>query len=310
MNQVKDISESDNHKMHKENALDKEECERVTRSSYLGESYKPDSDSPGAFRKAFYSDVLYRDPKIDGFIIRMPHGTVIHQAERTHYYRGERYEYPASIPSLQREINEIDDPVHKECYRIVAYMRIAEFDHFIHRLDRVKSWEERGLTVLTDALAQHYGLKTDWLDITNDFDTALFFANCKFDEDNGWSPLSNADTEQKRETQYGVLFRSTSERINIENMSRCFNERRIALRVGTRQTQNPRGAGLVYDFQFMVQTNNGAWAEVHGIGPSVLHPIGETPETIPWTAGGVPYYDSRILYFAITDFHFSQDRIW
>lgn len=50
----------------------------------------------------------------------------------------------------------------------------------------------------------------------------------------------------------------------------------------------------------MRQTDTGQWAEKHGIGgSSILHDVGLTPDTIPWTLGGVSYYDSDILYYAV-----------
>lgn len=43
-------------------------------------------------------------------------------------------------------------------------------------------------------------------------------------------------------------------------------------------------------------------AEKHGYGgPSVLGDVGMTPDTIPWTLGGLPYYDSEIIYYAEGD---------
>ena len=79
------------------------------------------------------------------------------------------------------------------------------------------------------------------------------------------------------------------------------NEFKIALRVGTQPYgYNPYNGQLYYDYHFMRQTNTGQWAEKHGYGgPSVLWDAGMTPDTIPWTLGGVPYYDSKIIYYAV-----------
>ena len=79
------------------------------------------------------------------------------------------------------------------------------------------------------------------------------------------------------------------------------NEFKIALRVGTQPyVYNPYNCQLYYDYHFMRQTNTGQWAEKHGYGgPSVLWDAGMTPDTIPWTLGGVPYYDSEIIYYAV-----------
>ena len=79
------------------------------------------------------------------------------------------------------------------------------------------------------------------------------------------------------------------------------NEFKIALRVGTKPwAYNPSTGELLYDYHFMRQTNTGQWAEKHGYGgASVLWDPGMTPNTIPWTLGGVPYYDSPIIYYAV-----------
>ena len=79
------------------------------------------------------------------------------------------------------------------------------------------------------------------------------------------------------------------------------NEFKIALRVGTQPyAYNQYTGQLYYDYHFMRQTNTGQWAEKHGYGgPSVLWDAGMTPDTIPWTLGGVPYYDSAIIYYAV-----------
>ena len=78
------------------------------------------------------------------------------------------------------------------------------------------------------------------------------------------------------------------------------NEFRIALAVGTKPYAKDKMGNLYYDYHFMVQTNTGQWAEKHGYGgDSILWDSGMTPDTIPWTLGGVPYYDDGPLYYAI-----------
>ena len=98
-------------------------------------------------------------------------------------------------------------------------MRIAEFGLFIRKFDRLKCWNEKGLTVLVDALAQHYGLETDWLDITNDFNVALFFATCYWDKNaNRWFPLTREQTETSDESKYGIVFHAPAYNIDFINM--------------------------------------------------------------------------------------------
>ena len=78
------------------------------------------------------------------------------------------------------------------------------------------------------------------------------------------------------------------------------NEFKIALRVGTMPYGITESGNLLFDYHFMRQTDTGQWAEKHGIGgTSILWDVGMTPDTIPWTIEGIPYYDSDIIYYAI-----------
>ena len=95
--------------------------------------------------------------------------------------------------------------------------------------------------------------------------------------------------------------KKTVRKIDGPNAKVYYNEYKIALRVGTQPyAYNPYSGELYYDYHFMRQTNTGQWAEKHGIGgDSVLWDAGMTPDTIPWTLDGMPYYDSPIIYYAV-----------
>lgn len=207
-----EITYDDIQMMHRENLKDKMECKDVTESSNRGESYYADDNKPGEgkidnFRLAFYKEVLYRDAKTSGFMMQYPYGVVISQGERNSYYRGENQIYPKSQSSLYRSLEKISSEKDKQLYRLVADMRIAEFGIFLCRLEIVQFWSQNYGTVLFESLAQHYGLETEWLDITNDFDVALFFATCYWDNSKKkWYPLTKEQTERSYETQYGVIF--------------------------------------------------------------------------------------------------------
>ena len=94
----------------------------------------------------------------------------------------------------------------------------------------------------------------------------------------------------------------TVRRISGPNDKVYDDEYKIALRVGTRPYAYHADSGMpLYDYHFMRQTNTGQWAEKHGSeGSTYLWPLGETPDTVPWTLGGLPYYDSDIIYYAIS----------
>lgn len=201
------ISSDDLMQMHLQNQRDAAECRAVTESSNRGESYYAGDGRPGNhktadFMTAFFREVLYRDVKTAGFMMEYPHGIVISQGERNSYYRGENQIFPKSQPSLYRRMEQFSSQRDKELYRFIANMRIAEFGIFLCRLGIVQFWLQNYGTVLFEPLAQHYGLETEWLDITGDFDVALFFATCKW-QDGRWQPLNEEDIQKH---PMGVIF--------------------------------------------------------------------------------------------------------
>ena len=212
------ITENDIKLMLEVNEHDKTECEKVTQSSYHGESYYANDGKPGNEKIkdnffAFAKEILYRDMKTAGFVMEYPHGTIIRQAERNHFYRGENKIHAETVSSIYRKPSElqITETIEKNeelaLYQLIADMRVAEFKKFIHCFDLVRQWESAGFTVLHEALAQHYGIKTRWLDITNDFKVALFFACCYWDDvKKRWLPLTREQTEKSDDTRYGVIF--------------------------------------------------------------------------------------------------------
>ncbi|MCD7729533.1 MAG: FRG domain-containing protein [Clostridia bacterium] len=209
--------------LHKENELDKKECRTVTASSDRGENYytRPDGKED---RFNFYKEVLYRDPKTDGFIMGYPYGTVIRQGERNHYYRGETQIFSASRANLYRKVCSLSD-VDRVLYEFVADMRVYEFALLLQKFEIVESWNKSYGNVLYCPLAQHYGLETRFLDITNDFDTALFFATCCWDNQlNWWRPLTKKEIEKNEATGYGVIFHSPAWQINSMNMVWPYNK--------------------------------------------------------------------------------------
>lgn len=84
------------------------------------------------------------------------------------------------------------------------------------------------------------------------------------------------------------------------------DEYRIALRVII--IKNPKKSDIDWDYRFMMQTSTGHWAEKLGpCSSSVLYGKEITPENAPWSAcGRSEYYDSSIVYFAITPAAVSQ----
>ncbi len=91
-------------------------------------------------------------------------------------------------------------------------MRIAEFSFFLQKFQHVQTWRDGD--VLYEPLAQHYGLETGWLDITSDFNTALFFATCYWNGEE-WLPLCKEQTEVDEAHRYGMIFHMPSNRMSM-----------------------------------------------------------------------------------------------
>lgn len=205
-NVVHDISYEQIRQLYNDNLQEKREGKSVTASSYRGENYFDGNNS----RMAIFREELYRDPLTAGMRMYYPHGVVIEQAQRRNYYRGENKINPESVPSLHRKLNQYKSKKEKELYRLVADMRVAEFSALLNRFEHVRNWKQSD--VLYEPLAQHYGLETGWLDITNDFNVALFFATCYWsNNEKRWLPLTKKQTESDEEKrQYGMIFHMPS----------------------------------------------------------------------------------------------------
>lgn len=168
-----------------------------------------------------FSREINTDMKVDGFLVTYPHGSVIKQADRSFHYRGENQIHGSSQATLYRKLKGIKNKEEKFVEEFVAYMRIAEFLDLILKMKHTQEFLSLRLSVnghplkidlLYEQIAQHYGLNTPWLDITSDFEVALFFSCCRFDNSSKkWVPLTNKDFNESEDTKYGVIFRRATE---------------------------------------------------------------------------------------------------
>lgn len=145
-----------------------------------------------------------------GTVVPFPYGLrIITFPSKRHLFRGENRKYAATVPSLNRAIDGLQDPREKELYRVVSYLRKWQFAGLLWQINVVPYWEAKLCDVNFDALAQHYGFQTHLLDLTNDFKTALFFATCKYDyATDSYLPLTDQDINRREETKYGYIFHS------------------------------------------------------------------------------------------------------
>lgn len=206
-NTVHEITYDQIEELLRDNECEEAEGKQITSSSNRGENFYDGINDTFAF----YKEYLYRDPKTAGFRTYYPHGVIIEQSMRRNYYRGENRIYPESIPTLLRNLKKYTTVKEKELYRMVADMRVAEFKALLSKFDYVKNWDY--CDIIFEVLAQHYGLETGWLDITNDFEVALFFATCYW-RNGDWHPLTQEMIDG--DYQYGMIFHMPSNRMPIK----------------------------------------------------------------------------------------------
>ena len=206
-NTVYDISYEQLKEMYEDNLREESLSDQITESTYRGESYfSKKSHSNEQIDREF----MIRIPRTAGGRCYFPHGIIIQQSGRRNYYRGENQLFPQSVPSLLRTLEKYPTEREQELYRVVADMRVAEFSFLMQRFKHVTEWKFGD--VLYEPLAQHYGLETGWLDITSDFNVALFFATC-FWEDDHWEPLTKKQTEKDEQHQYGMILHMPSSKM-------------------------------------------------------------------------------------------------
>lgn len=115
------------------------------------------------------------------------------------YYRGQSRYYEPCVPSLYRKNDKEELPSEAE----IAYnrLKICEFEMLL-ATHPVFCELSHIINVNPVALAQHYGLTTEYLDITNSKWVAAFFASTRYDYDSDTYYPVGRDYEDG----YGVMY--------------------------------------------------------------------------------------------------------
>ena len=111
-------------------------------------------------------------------------------------YRGQIKDFPTSLPALYR-----DNPSEIELF--LRRLQVTEFELLLKTHPVVKELREKKVHVSFTGLAQHYGLKTELLDVTSDYRVAAFFAVCNYDrETESFYPIYQEDSK------FGVFYKT------------------------------------------------------------------------------------------------------
>jgi len=114
-------------------------------------------------------------------------------------YRGQNQDFIPCIPSIARLKSD------KE--KFLAFCRNIAFEDALDEHPYVKFCKEQcmngiPLHINKQALAQHYGLHTNMLDVTSNFYVACFFASCY------WDKKSKSYLPIKKSNDLGVIYRA------------------------------------------------------------------------------------------------------
>lgn len=120
-------------------------------------------------------------------------------------FRGQTKRYPSMLPSIARdlEINEGELFERSSSDQAKIILRLAQAWWFARELEYhpiTSHAVQSNMKLDKFALAQHYGIPTGYLDLTDDFNVSAFFATCRWTK-NGWEPLS------KTNKYFGIIYR-------------------------------------------------------------------------------------------------------
>jgi len=148
-------------------------------------------------RGELYRDLLFHDT--EKFVpLTMPDQTtrLVPDNQQLILYRGQTQYHSKCTPALYR-----NNPSEMEIF--LARLQTVEFELVLKHHPAVKELIEDGWYVHFPGIAQHYGIKTELLDLTSDYWTAAFFAVCQYSKSAGsYKPISTSNSK------YGIMYKS------------------------------------------------------------------------------------------------------
>jgi hypothetical protein len=121
-------------------------------------------------------------------------------------YRGQNQRAHPMLPSIARGLSSYTGKVFEmpSADQAKLVLRLAQSWWFAREVDHhpiAAHAEQQRVRLDRLALAQHYGIQTGYLDLTDNFDVSAFFATCR-ETDIGWEPVTS---------NVGVIYR-----VNLE----------------------------------------------------------------------------------------------
>lgn len=172
-------------------------CEVIKTIQHEFENHDRFLNSIPLVRKELYNDLLFN--KSEKFSrLTMPDGTtrLVPDNQKLFLYRGQTQYHSHCTPTLYR-----NNPSEIEIF--LARLQTVEFEMVLRHHPAVQDIIEDGWYVHFPGLAQHYGIKTELLDLTSDYKTAAFFAVCQYSKSAGsYKPISTSNTK------YGIMYKS------------------------------------------------------------------------------------------------------
>jgi len=187
------------------------------------------------FRGSLYRKIIF--PELDKFLpMKFSDGSIALTPgdQNMWIYRGQNKDFSNCLPSIYR-----NNPDEFDWFD--ARLRSCEFELLIKNHPVVIELLEEGYLISYMGLARHYGLKTEFLDVTSDPYVAAFFAVCSFNKTKDkFEPIYNQNYPGVLMKSLRIIYqnsRNTHKQsklvpIGLQPFPRPGNQKALALQLG------------------------------------------------------------------------------